>query len=38
MYEISFSLIIQDHELRAFKDHKYMVKKEVRNPKDLIDR
>ena len=38
MHEISMSLIIKDHELRAFKDLRYMVKKEVRNPKDLLDR
>lgn len=38
MYEVSMNLVIKDHEMRAFKDFKYMVKKEARNPKDLLDR
>jgi hypothetical protein len=38
MYELTMSLIITDHELRAFKDYKYMVKREAKNPKDLVDR
>ena len=38
MHEVTMSLLIKDHEMRAFKDFRFMVKKEVRNPKDLLDR
>lgn len=38
MYEITMKMIIQDHELRAFKDAKYLVQREVQNPKDLVER
>ena len=38
MYEVTMKMIIQDHEMRAFKDLKYLVNREVNNPRDLIDR
>eukprot|EP00347_Sterkiella_histriomuscorum_P002771 403366863 len=38
MYEITIKMIINDHELRAFKDSKYLVKREIQNPKDLVER
>lgn len=38
MYEITLKMIIDDHELRAFKDLKYLVQKETQDPKDLVQR
>lgn len=38
MYELTMKMIIKDNEMCAFKDLKYMVKREVKNPKDLVDR
>ena len=38
MYEVTMQMIIRDNEMSAFKDLKYMVKREVKNPKDLVER
>ena len=38
MYEVTMKMLIEDHELRAFKDLKYMTVKETQNPRDLVDR
>ncbi|CDW88079.1 UNKNOWN [Stylonychia lemnae] len=38
MYEITMKMVIQDHDLRAFKDSKYLVQREIQNPKDLVER
>ena len=38
MYEVTMKMLIHDHELRAFKDSKYLVNREIKNPVDLVER
>ena len=38
LYEVTFRMIVRDHELRAFKQTKFLEPREIYDPHDLIER